>query len=78
MIPYKINFNKYFKIFNIFSILLIIASIFLIILYYSYNKHPKFNLELVIILSFIGITGNFLPFYLISWAEQYIPSSTAG
>ena len=63
---------------SIASLRLIIASIFLIILYYSYNKHPKFNLELVSILSFIGITGNFLPFYLISWAEQYIPSSTAG
>ena len=63
---------------SIASLRLIIASIFLIILYYSYNKHPKFNLELVLILSFIGITGNFLPFYLISWAEQYIPSSTAG
>ena len=63
---------------SIASLRLIIASIFLIILYYSYNNHPKLNFELVIILSFIGITGNFLPFYLISWAEQYIPSSTAG
>ncbi len=27
---------------------------------------------------FIGIVGNFLPFYLISWAEQHIQSSTAG
>ncbi len=63
---------------SIASLRLIIASIFLIILYYSYNNHPKLNLDLVLILSFIGITGNFLPFYLISWAEQYIPSSTAG
>tara|TARA_B100001057_G_scaffold428033_1_gene453173 strand:+ start:241 stop:1158 length:918 start_codon:yes stop_codon:yes gene_type:complete len=63
---------------SIASLRLIIASIFLIILFYSYNKHPKLNLDLVIILSFIGITGNFLPFFLISWAEQYIPSSTAG
>jgi len=29
-------------------------------------------------LFFIGVVGNFLPFYLISWAEQYIQSSTAG
>jgi len=29
-------------------------------------------------LIFIGIAGNFLPFYLISWSEQYIKSSTAG
>jgi drug/metabolite transporter (DMT)-like permease len=29
-------------------------------------------------LIFVGIAGNFLPFYLISWSEQYIQSSTAG
>ena len=26
----------------------------------------------------IGVVGNFLPFYLISWSEQHIQSSTAG
>ena len=26
----------------------------------------------------VGIVGNFLPFYLISWSEQHIQSSTAG
>ena len=60
------------------SLRLIVASIFLIILYYSYNKHPKLNFDLIMVLTFIGITGNFLPFYLISWSEQFIPSSTAG
>jgi len=29
-------------------------------------------------LVFVGIVGNFLPFYLISWSEQHIQSSTAG
>ena len=29
-------------------------------------------------LVFVGIAGNFLPFYLISWSEQHIQSSTAG
>ena len=29
-------------------------------------------------LIFVGVVGNFLPFYLISWSEQYIQSSTAG
>ena len=29
-------------------------------------------------LFFVGVVGNFLPFYLISWSEQYIQSSTAG
>ena len=26
----------------------------------------------------MGIIGNFLPFFLISWAEQYIQSNIAG
>jgi len=29
-------------------------------------------------LLFVGVVGNFLPFYLISWSEQHIQSSTAG
>ena len=29
-------------------------------------------------LFFVGVVGNFLPFYLISWSEQHIQSSTAG
>lgn len=29
-------------------------------------------------LMIVGIVGNFLPFYLISWSEQHIKSSTAG
>ena len=29
-------------------------------------------------LIFVGVVGNFLPFYLISWSEQFIQSSTAG
>ena len=60
------------------SLRLIVASIFLIVFFYSFNKSPKFNFNQILILSFIGVTGNFLPFYLISWAEQYILSSTAG
>jgi len=39
---------------SIASLRLIIASIFLIILYYSYNNHPKLNLDLILILSFIS------------------------
>ena len=63
---------------GIASLRLIVASIFLILFFYSFNKSPKFNFNQILILSFIGVTGNFLPFYLISWAEQYILSSTAG
>ena len=29
-------------------------------------------------LVFVGVVGNFIPFYLISWGEQHIQSSTAG
>jgi len=29
-------------------------------------------------LLFVGIIGNFIPFFLISWAEKYIQSNTAG
>ena len=29
-------------------------------------------------LLFVGVVGNFIPFYLISWSEQHIQSSTAG
>ena len=35
----------------------------------------KYDLAMLI---FVGIVGNFLPFYLISWSEQHIQSSTAG
>ena len=35
----------------------------------------KKNIFLII---FIGLIGNFIPFFLISWSEQYIQSNTAG
>ena len=57
---------------------LIIAAIFL----YSYHHFKGYKLNLTpIILFFIilaGLIGNFIPFYLISWSEQYIQSNTAG
>ncbi len=73
----KIGLNSFSPI-SVASLRLITASIFLLLFYYSFNSHPKLNLNLIIIFTFIGVTGNFLPFYLISWAEQYILSSTAG
>ena len=32
----------------------------------------------MILIFIIGLIGNFIPFYLISWSEQYIKSNTAG
>ncbi len=49
---------------------------------FSYFKlrNYKINLpiNLLILIFIIGLIGNFIPFYLISWSEQYIKSNTAG
>ena len=52
---------------------IIIASIF----YYLFfiQKKKFFSKEFFFL---IMVFGNFIPFILISWAEQFIPSSTAG
>ncbi len=60
------------------SLRLIIASIFLLFLFYVQKKQIVFSKEILFLLVIIGIIGNFVPFFLISWAEQFIPSSTAG
>lgn len=60
------------------SLRLIIASFFLLFFFYISKKTIKFSKKILILLIIIGIVGNFIPFYLISWAEQFIPSSTAG
>ena len=60
------------------SLRLIIASIFLLFLFYIQKKKIIFTKEIFFLLVIIGIIGNFIPFFLISWAEQFIPSSTAG
>ena len=57
---------------------MIIASIFLLLLFYLQNKKINFTKNNFFLLVIIGIIGNFVPFFLISWAEQFIPSSTAG
>jgi len=60
------------------SLRLIIASLFLLSLFYIQSKKIVFTKEVLFLLVLIGIIGNFIPFFLISWAEQFIPSSTAG
>ncbi len=73
----KIGLNGFSPI-SVASLRLIIASIFLLFFFYFQNKHITFTKEIFFFLSIVGIIGNFVPFYLISWAEQYIASSTAG
>ena len=60
------------------SLRLIVASIFLLFLFYFQKKTIIFTKEILFLLIIIGIIGNFIPFFLISWAEQFIPSSPAG
>ena len=73
----KIGLNDFTPT-GVASLRLIIASIFLLFLFYIQKKHIIFSKEVVFLLVIIGIVGNFIPFFLISWAEQFIPSSTAG
>ena len=73
----KIGLNDFSPI-AVSSLRLIIASIFLLFFFYAQKKTIKFTKDILILLIVIGIIGNFIPFFLISWSEQYIPSSTAG
>ena len=57
---------------------LIIAAVVLYI--YFRIKKLRFNpdLKTIFIIFGIGLLGNFLPFFLISWSEQFIQSNTTG
>ena len=73
----KVGLNDFSPI-AVASLRLIIASFFLLFLFYIQKKKILFSKEVLFLLVIIGIIGNFIPFFLISWAEQFIPSSTAG
>ena len=73
----KVGLNSFSPI-GVASLRLIIASVFLLVLFYVQKKKIFFTKEVFFLLVIIGIIGNFIPFFLISWAEQFIPSSTAG
>ena len=60
------------------SLRLIVASFFLLIFFYYKNYKINLTFGNFISLTLIGIIGNFIPFFLISWAEQYIQSNIAG
>ena len=60
------------------SLRLIIAAIFLLIFFYIKNYKINFSKSDIYVLILVGVIGNFIPFFLISWAEQYIQSNIAG
>jgi len=76
-IAIKVSLN-YFSPVSLASYRLIVASIFLLIFYIIGKYKTSLNRTDLIMLLFVGVVGNFLPFYLISWSEQHIQSSTAG
>ena len=73
----KIGLESFSPI-TVASLRLSIASLFLLFFFYIQKKKILFTGQIIYLLIIIGIIGNFIPFFLISWAEQYIPSSTAG
>ena len=73
----KIGLNG-FSPTGVASLRLIIASIFLLFFFYFQKKKIVFTKKNLFLLILIGIIGNFIPFLFISWAEQFILSSTAG
>ena len=73
----KISLESFSPI-TVASLRLSIASLFLLFFFYIQKKKILFTGQIIYLLIIIGIIGNFIPFFLISWAEQHIPSSTAG
>jgi len=69
---------QYFSPASVASYRLISASIFLLVFYVIGQYKTSLTKYDLAMLVFVGIVGNFLPFYLISWSEQHIQSSTAG
>ena len=63
---------------SVASYRLISASLFLLLFYVIGKYKTSLSRNDLMMLFFVGVVGNFLPFYLISWAEQHIQSSTAG
>ena len=60
------------------SLRLIIGSIFLFTYYKYKGLKENLSIKILLFIFLIGLIGNFIPFSLISWSEQYIQSNTAG
>ena len=76
-IAIKISLENFAPV-SVASYRLIVASIFLLIFYIIGQYKTLLSKKDLLMLIFVGVIGNFLPFYLISWSEQFIQSSTAG
>ena len=63
---------------SVASLRLIIGALFLYIFFKSKNIKTNFSYNIYFLIFIIALLGNFIPFYLISWSEQYIQSNTAG
>ena len=76
-IAIKISLTAFNPI-TVASLRLIVASVFLLIFFYIKKYKHSFTKNDLITLIIVGIIGNFIPFFLISWAEQFIQSNIAG
>ena len=73
----KISVNSTNPI-TVASLRLIIGSIFLFTYYKFKGLKGDLSIKIILFIFLIGLIGNFIPFSLISWSEQYIQSNTAG
>ena len=73
----KISVNSTNPI-TVASLRLIIGSIFLFTYYKFKGLKENLSIKILLFIFLIGLIGNFIPFSLISWSEQYIQSNTAG
>ena len=60
------------------SLRLIIGAIFLFSYYKFKGLKENLSIKVLLFIFLIGLIGNFIPFALISWSEQFIQSNTAG
>ena len=60
------------------SLRLIIGSIFLFSYYKFKGLKANLSIKVLLFIFLIGLIGNFIPFALISWSEQFIQSNIAG
>ncbi|SVC34110.1 uncharacterized protein METZ01_LOCUS286964, partial [marine metagenome] len=76
-IAIKVSVEKIHPI-SVASLRLIIGAIVLYIYFKFKNLNFNLSTQILVIIFFIALIGNFIPFALISWSEIYIQSNTAG
>ena len=63
---------------SVVSFRLIIGAIILLIYFKIKGNHFNFSIKTYFYIFLCALFGNFIPFYLISWSELFIPSNLAG